>query len=93
MMEDSHVMKVIGVMTAFLLPATALSSVLGSNMFASNNQEAWKMNVNASFWVWCVVAFPITLCLVAWLFVKYIKKGLRFEFLRRRRKKAQQGRV
>jgi hypothetical protein len=87
MMDDSHAMTVISFMTAALLPATAVASILGSNMFASTDENEgegqWRVKVNASFWMWCVVALPVTVCLVAWLFVKYIKKGiLRLEFLR-----------
>ena len=88
MMDDSHAMTVISFMTAALLPATAVASILGSNMFASTDKDedmegAWQVKVNASFWMWCVVALPVTACLVALLFARYIKKEiLRLEFPR-----------
>ncbi|KAK0612125.1 hypothetical protein B0T14DRAFT_571954 [Immersiella caudata] len=72
MMDDSHAMRVIAFMTAFLLPATAIASILGSNMFDSSDDEGtWTVRVNAAFWMWCVVALPITAGLVFWLVVRF----------------------
>ncbi|KAK0649823.1 hypothetical protein B0T16DRAFT_389800 [Cercophora newfieldiana] len=52
MMDDSHAMRVIAFMTAFLLPATAIASILGSNMFDSSDEEGtWTVRVNAAFWM------------------------------------------
>ncbi|KAK4442297.1 hypothetical protein QBC34DRAFT_418923 [Podospora aff. communis PSN243] len=70
MMGDSRAMTAIALLTAVLLPATATASILGSNMFESNDEEGpWKVKVNAAFRVWCVVVAAFTGWLAFWLLV------------------------
>ncbi|KAE8453913.1 hypothetical protein EG329_007689 [Mollisiaceae sp. DMI_Dod_QoI] len=65
--RDSSSMKTIAVLTLFFLPATATASVFGMSMFD------WKAKtgdtvVSRRFWIYIVVAIPLTLVvLFAWL--------------------------
>jgi len=60
-------MKTIAVLTLIFLPATALASIFGMSMFDWKAQDG-KDIVSQHFWIYLVVALPLTLAvLAAWI--------------------------
>ena len=77
--QDSYAMKTIAVLTMFFLPATFISSLLGTNLFVldtSGNGKA-KLIVSELWWIYLVSAVPLTLftLLVWWLYLQWLLKA------------------
>ncbi|OAP58292.1 hypothetical protein AYL99_07382 [Fonsecaea erecta] len=65
--RDSSSMKTMAVLTLLFLPATALASIFGMSMFDWEARDG-KDIVSRHFWVYVVVAVPLTLgVLAAWI--------------------------
>ena len=74
--QDSYAMKTIAVLTMFFLPATFISSLLGTNLFVldtSGNGKA-KLIVSELWWIYLVSAVPLTLftLFVWWLYLQWL---------------------
>ncbi len=77
--QDSYAMKTIAVLTIFFLPATFISSLLGTNLFVldtSGNGKA-QLIVSELWWIYLVSAVPLTLftLLVWWLYLQRLLKA------------------
>ena len=77
--QDSYAMKTIAVLTMFFLPATFISSLLGTNLFVldtSGNGKA-RLIVSELWWIYLVSAVPLTLftLLVWWLYLQRLLKA------------------
>ena len=77
--QDSYAMKTIAVLTMFFLPATFISSLLGTNLFVldtSGNGKA-QLIVSELWWIYLVSAVPLTLftLLVWWLYLQWLLKA------------------
>ena len=69
-------MITIAVLTMVYLPATFVSSILGSNLFALEPDGAGnhKFIVSNSWWIYLVSAIPLTLVTIgAWAFLQWHK--------------------
>jgi uncharacterized membrane protein YwaF len=69
--QDSSSMKTIAVLTMFFLPATFVSSLLGTNLVAlnTNGNGRAKFVVSELWWIYLVSAVPLTLfTLFVWWF-------------------------
>ncbi|KAL2037279.1 hypothetical protein N7G274_009968 [Stereocaulon virgatum] len=69
--QDSSSMKTIAVLTMFFLPATFVSSLLGTNLVALNTNGTGraKFVVSELWWIYLVSAVPLTLfTLFVWWF-------------------------
>ena len=78
-------MMTIAVLTIIFLPATFVSSVLGSNLFALEDDGAGKHSfvVSGLWWIYLVIAIPLTL----------ITLGVWGICLKRRSKRLREGRL
>ena len=73
-------MKTIAVLTMFFLPATFISSLLGTNLFVldtSGGNGKTKLIVSELWWIYLVSAVPLTLftLLVWWLYLQWLLKA------------------
>lgn len=78
--QDSYAMKTIAVLTMFFLPATFISSLLGTNLFVldtSSGDGKAKLIVSELWWIYLVSAVPLTLLtlLVWWLYLQRLLKA------------------
>ena len=78
--QDSYAMKTIAVLTMFFLPATFISSLLGTNLFVldtSGHDGKGKLIVSELWWIYLVSAVPLTLftLLVWWLYLQWLLKA------------------
>lgn len=65
--DDSFAMRTIAIMTVAFLPATAIPSIFSMNMF-DWQAEPGKQVVSSHFWIYWVVAVPLTLAVLGvWL--------------------------
>ena len=83
--QDGAAMMTIAVLTMVFLPATFVSSILGSNLFALVDNGAGKHTfvVSGLWWIYIVIAVPLTL----------ITLGIWGICLRRRTKRLKEGRM
>ena len=72
--QDSAAMRTIAVLTMFFLPATFVSSLLGTNLFALNTSTPEKptLVVSELWWIYLVSAIPLTL-LTLFCWALYLK--------------------
>ena len=85
--QDSYAMKTIAVLTMFFLPATFISSLLGTNLFVldtSGNGKA-QLIVSELWWIYLVSAVPLTLftLLVWWLYLQWLLKARKTRIAKR----------
>ena len=84
--QDSHAMKTIAALTMFFLPATFISSFLGTNLFVLNTSGNGKpeLIVSELWWIYLVSAVPLTLftLLVWWLYLQWLLRGRRIRIAR-----------
>ncbi len=85
--QDSYAMKTIAVLTIFFLPATFISSLLGTNLFAldtSGNGKA-KLIVSELWWIYLVSAVPLTLftLLVWWIYLQWLLQARKKRLVKR----------
>ena len=77
--QDSYAMKTIAVLTMFFLPATFISSLLGTNLFVLDTSGDGKAQLIVSelWWIYLVSAVPLTLftLLVWWLYLQWLLKA------------------
>ena len=78
--QDSYAMKTIAVLTMLFLPATFISSLLGTNLFVldtSSHDGKGKLIVSELWWIYLVSAVPLTLftLLVWWLYLQWLLKA------------------
>ncbi|SMR49802.1 unnamed protein product [Zymoseptoria tritici ST99CH_3D1] len=62
MQDDSNAMKAIAVLTLIFLPATGISSIFSMPFFELEGGKAGRkvLRVAQSFWIFCVIAVPMT---------------------------------
>ncbi|KAI1424995.1 hypothetical protein F5Y12DRAFT_397682 [Xylaria sp. FL1777] len=70
MLQDSRVMKIIATITIFFLPATAVATVTGSQLFLTQLEDGmWSVKGTPLFSVFWEISIPLTLgvALVGWI--------------------------
>ena len=77
--QDSYAMKTIAVLTMFFLPATFISSLLGTNLLALDTSVKGnpELVVSELWWIYLVSAVPLTLftLLVWWLYLQWLLRA------------------
>ncbi|KAK0510923.1 hypothetical protein JMJ35_006475 [Cladonia borealis] len=85
--QDSYAMKTIAVLTMFFLPATFISSLLGTNLFVLDTSGNGKpqLIVSELWWIYLVSAVPLTLftLLVWWLYLQWLLRGRKIRIAKR----------
>ncbi|KAH7403386.1 hypothetical protein BKA64DRAFT_448559 [Cadophora sp. MPI-SDFR-AT-0126] len=82
--DDSATVRVVTLVTLIYLPASFISSLLGTNLFAFETTDGSGFQISRQFWIFIALSVPLTFLTVgSWFYISY----------KRRRNKALQERV
>ncbi|OCL02180.1 hypothetical protein AOQ84DRAFT_443530 [Glonium stellatum] len=72
--DDSATVRVITIVTLVYLPASFAASLLGTNLFVFQTMEGSSFQVSGKFWVFFVIAIPLTVLTVGGWFIYTCKR-------------------